>query len=64
MSNKKNAKTISELTDRELNERMYNYIKSTQKDVSAISSWVQIWSWLGVIALALLLFRFMIDSFN
>lgn len=42
-------KTIPELSDREIQEGIYRYIKSTSKSASIISTWVQIVCWLSVV---------------
>jgi len=43
------TKKIPELSDRELQEGIYRYLKSASKSASITSTWVQIVCWLSVI---------------
>ena len=41
-------KRIPDLSDREIQEGIYQFTKSTSKSASTISTWVQIVCWLSV----------------
>jgi hypothetical protein len=50
------SKTIQELTDRELAEGQYKYVKMIESNTSSIKTWVVIWSIvsiLGILALVI-----------
>lgn len=43
------SKKISELTDRELAEGQYKYIKQIESNTSSIKTWVLIWSIVSIL---------------
>ena len=49
-------KQIPDLTDREIQEGIYRFTKSTAKSASIIKTWVQVICWLSVIAAVVTVF--------
>ena len=45
------AKKITELTERELAEGQYKYIKQIEKNTSTIKTWVLIWSVVSILGI-------------